>query len=189
MFGFSDLEIHASEDASTLQLFINGNPYRLGVVGSGLTQFILALACRGIRLHRRARTESTYPSLQVSFLDALGRYAKTGVVFATHSIGLARTTAPSIYSFQKVVEGRSEVHPYEATPRLAELMGEMSFSPYRELGYEKLTAGGGAERSEDDPSIPSMARKGSFSRTPTSQWVIAYQRPFERRTGGSETAL
>ena len=142
IFGFSQLQILASEDASTLQLFINGNPYRLGVVGSGLTQFILTLANAATSPAEFVLIDepelNLHPSLQVAFLAALGRYANTGVVFATHSIGLARTTAQSIYSFQKVAEGRSEVHLYEATPRLAELLGEMSFSAYRELGYEKL---------------------------------------------------
>jgi ABC-type Mn2+/Zn2+ transport system ATPase subunit len=142
IFGFSDLEIHASEDGTTLQLLIDGNPRLLSTIGSGIAQFILVLTNAAMAERELVLIDepelNLHPSMQVAFTSALERHGKTGVVFATHSVGLARTTAQSIYSFLRVAEGETEVRLYEDTPRLGELLGEMGFAAYREVGYEKV---------------------------------------------------
>jgi ABC-type glutathione transport system ATPase component len=42
-----------------------------------------------------------HASLQLDFLQTLARYTDYGVVFATHSMGLARTAADTIYTLTK----------------------------------------------------------------------------------------
>lgn len=79
-----------------------------------------------------------HPSLQLDFLTTLGSYAREGVLLATHSIGLARAVAERVYSVRKVADGESELTDYESTPRLSEFLGELSFSGYRELGFDKV---------------------------------------------------
>jgi hypothetical protein len=79
-----------------------------------------------------------HPRLQLDFLTALGSYAEDGVWFSTHSVGLARAAAERVYSVIRKGEGDSIVRPLGATPRLAEFLGEMSFSSHRELGFEKI---------------------------------------------------
>jgi hypothetical protein len=69
---------------------------------------------------------------------ALASYARYGVLFGTHSVGLARTVADRIFSVQQANEGQSEIKKFEDTRNLAELLGEMSFSAYREMGFEKI---------------------------------------------------
>jgi hypothetical protein len=76
-----------------------------------------------------------HPSLQVKFLKVLAKYSQH-VVFASHSLGLART-AEHVWSVTKV-DGRSEIKPLAATRNYAELLGEMGFEAYRELGYEQV---------------------------------------------------
>lgn len=78
-----------------------------------------------------------HPSLQLDFLTTLGTYASEGMLFATHNIGLARAASDRLYS---VTEngGHRHVKPYEATDNLVELLGEMSFSGYKELGSDKI---------------------------------------------------
>ncbi|MHC5822921.1 MAG: hypothetical protein ACYT04_45590, partial [Nostoc sp.] len=60
-----------------------------------------------------------------------------GVLFATHSIGLARSSAERIYTVRKGNDG-SEVREYEKNPHLSELLGELSFSTYKEFGFDKI---------------------------------------------------
>ena len=74
-----------------------------------------------------------HPALQADFVTTLRSFADDGVLFATHSVGLARAVAERIYSVRRVGTGRSEVHPWERTPRLAEFIGEMGLTAYQDL--------------------------------------------------------
>jgi hypothetical protein len=79
-----------------------------------------------------------HPSLQLDFLTTITSYAGEGVFFATHNIGLARSAADRIYAVRKIKLGDSTVTLYEKTPRLSEFLGELSYSNYRALGFEKV---------------------------------------------------
>jgi ABC-type cobalamin/Fe3+-siderophores transport system ATPase subunit len=142
VFEYKRLEINASDDDTTLQLIINGKSYKLSELGSGITQFILVLANAAIKRPAFILLDepelNLHPSLQLDFLTTLAAYASEGILFATHSIGLARASAERIYSFRRIAEGNSEVKPYEATPRLSQFVGELSFSGYKELGFDKI---------------------------------------------------
>ena len=81
---------------------------------------------------------SLHPSLQLDFLTTLASYASDGVWFATHSLGLARSSGNQIYSFRRVVEGESEMKEFEATTRLSAFLGELSFPAYTELGFNRI---------------------------------------------------
>jgi energy-coupling factor transporter ATP-binding protein EcfA2 len=141
IFGMATLEINASEDDSTLQVIINNKSFRLGEVGSGITQFIVVLATVAIFEPRYVFIDepelSLHPSLQLEFLTALESLSHDGVVFATHNIGLART-AEQVYSVLTKSQWESTIHHFESTPRLSELLGEMSFLGYKDLGYKKV---------------------------------------------------
>jgi ABC-type cobalamin/Fe3+-siderophores transport system ATPase subunit len=142
IFRFASLDINPSPDDTTLQLFINGKSYRLPELGSGLTQFILVLANAAVREPSYILIDepelNLHPSLQLDFLTTLASYAREGVIFGTHSIGLARAAADRTYSLRSVADGESEVTELEDTPRLSEFLGELSFSGYRELGFNKV---------------------------------------------------
>ena len=142
IFGFDGLDINAALNDQTLQLFVDNKSYMLSELGSGLTQFILVFA-------NAATKEPSYifidepelnlhPSLQLDFLTTLASYASEGVVFATHSIGLARSVADRIYSFRSLSNSECEVSDLEDTPRLSEFLGELSYSGYKELGFDKV---------------------------------------------------
>jgi hypothetical protein len=73
----------------------------------------------------------------VEFLLSLASYAKIGMVFATHSIGLARAVADRIFSLRRVA-GEVKCSLFEQTPNYAEFVGEMSFSSFKELGFESI---------------------------------------------------
>ena len=142
IFGYTDLDISSSADDRSLQVLIDGKSFKLPEVGSGLTQFILVLATAAIKTPSYVLIDepelNLHPSLQLDFLTTLASYASNGIVFATHSMGLARAAADRIYSVRSLARGVSEVRDLEGTPRLAEFLGELSFSSYKELGFESV---------------------------------------------------
>lgn len=142
IFEFQELEINPSPDDQTLQVFINGRSYKLPELGSGLTQFILVLANAATRQPAYVLIDepelNLHPSLQLDFLTTLGSYAREGVLFGTQSVGLARASADRIYSLRRLSEGESHLAEFESNPRLSEFLGELSFSGYRELGFDQI---------------------------------------------------
>ena len=142
IFGFKDLGISPSQDESTLTLMIDGRSYRLDEQGSGLAHFVIVLANVVTRRPAYVLIDEPemglHPSLQLDFLTTLASYASEGVLFASHSIGLARSAATLLYSLRRASEGHSEIAPFEATPDLAEFMGELGFTAYKELGFEQV---------------------------------------------------
>jgi predicted ATPase len=141
IFEFDSLSIDASDDRHSLHITVNGKPYKQNELGSGLTQFIIVLANAAIKKPKLILIDEPelhlHPRLQLDFLTTLASYAD-GLWFSTHSIGLARSAADRVYTVQRRKDGDSIVRPLEGTVRLAEFLGEMSFSSYSELGFEKI---------------------------------------------------
>lgn len=110
-------------------------------LGAGLAHSVVVLADVAVQQPAFILVDepefNLHPSLQLDFLTTLGSYARHGVLFTTHSVGLARASADRIYSV-RMENGASRVQPYEQTPRLAEFIGELSFSGYQELGFDQI---------------------------------------------------
>ena len=141
IFDYGRLEINASREQKTLSVYVNGNPYRLQELGAGLSQFIIVLGNAAIKKPPLILIDEPelhlHPSLQIDFLTSLGSYAQDGVIFATHSIGLARSTADRLYSFQNK-NGHSTAKPFEQTLNYVEFVGELSFSVFKEMGHDRI---------------------------------------------------
>lgn len=142
IFGIGRLEINAAADNSALIVSIDRRPYRLEEMGSGFAQFVqlfTEVASRNPTLLLLDEPElHLHPSLQADFLTSLASYTQTkSVIFATHSLGLARSVADRVYSFQRV-DGVPSVRPFENTAGLAEFLGEMSFAGFKELGHTAI---------------------------------------------------
>lgn len=141
LFHFESLEINASPNKEELRVFVNGQPYSLHEQGAGLSQFVLAFGFAATRRPSLILIDepelNLHPSLQIDFLTTLATFASEGILFSTHSIGLARSTADTIYSIQKR-GGHSILRKYEETPSLQEFAGELSFSTFRDLGLERM---------------------------------------------------
>lgn len=142
IFGLPDFEINAASDNKTLQLFIGDKSFRLHELGAGLAQFIVVMGVAAIRQAELILIDepelNLHPALQVDFLTTLAAFSKSGVLFATHSLGLARATADDVYSVRRIEQGLSEVHALEETPDPALFAGELGFGAYRELGFSTL---------------------------------------------------
>jgi len=142
IFGFRQLEINSSDDNQTMQLYIDDKSYFLPELGSGLSHFILVLASVAFRKTSYILIDEPemglHPSLQLDFLTTLGSYANEGVIFSTHSLGLARAAAERVLSVRKKNDGTSQVQQLEHISRLSEFSGELSFSGYQDLGFDKI---------------------------------------------------
>jgi ABC-type cobalamin/Fe3+-siderophores transport system ATPase subunit len=142
IFGFKTLEINASDDNQAMHLFIDGKSYSLSELGSGISQFILVLAAAALKSPSYILIDEPemglHPSLQMEFLTTLGNYAQEGLIFSTHSIGLAKASADRVYSLRKTRNRNCEARQIELTSRLSELSGELSYAGYQELGFEKI---------------------------------------------------
>ena len=142
IFGFEELDISATPENQSLVVNIDGETYGLLDVGSGLSHFIIALVSAAIKRPAYILIDepesNLHPSLQLDFLTTLAFRATKGLLFATHSLGLARSAAERVYSVRKLKSGGSEIHPLEGTPDLAEFLGSVGFSSYQELGFEKV---------------------------------------------------
>jgi len=141
VFGYQRFEVNAANNPRTLQAIIDSKPYRLRELGGGLAQFVVVFGNVAIRRPPILLIDepelNLHPSLQMDFLTSLASYVGQGVMFATHSLGLARATADRLYSFQK--DGyRSIAKPFEQTPNFAEFVGEMSFSSFKEMGFDTI---------------------------------------------------
>ena len=141
IFDFKSLQINYSDQLKTLQVIINNKPYRLDELGSGIAQFIVVLgnvAIKDISLILIDEPElNLHPSLQIDFLTSLASHAKQGIILATHSIGLARTTSRPIYSLHKKKDC-VKFKKFTAMSNYAEFIGEMSFSAYNDMGFNKI---------------------------------------------------
>lgn len=142
IFGFQSLEINPTNEGTTMQVNVDGQPYRLEELGAGLAQFLITLAFVAVQNPPYVFIDepelNLHPSLQLDFLTTLASFAEGGVVFGTHSLGLARAANGGLYSVRRHAPGVSELHEFEATPDLAELLGELSFSGYQDLGSSRV---------------------------------------------------
>ncbi|CEF49217.1 unnamed protein product, partial [uncultured bacterium] len=141
IFGFKNLEIVPHDNGKTLALTIDGNSYLLPALGSGLAQFIIVLANVAIKKPSYVLLDEPelclHPTLQRYFLTAIASHATEGVMFATHSLGLAQVEANQVYAVHRK-DGVSSVTKYSDTLRLSEFLGELSYAGYKDQGFDTL---------------------------------------------------
>src|SRR5262249_13271225 len=141
IFGFESLAIEKMAGRGLLQAFVDDHPYRLDELGSGISQFLIVLMNAAARASDYILIDepelSLHPALQIEFVNALQAYWKKGGVFATHSLGLASTLASRVY----VVSRRARVsrlEPLEQVGGIGELLRSMTYSPFEQVGYDRL---------------------------------------------------
>ncbi len=78
-----------------------------------------------------------HPSLQLDFLTTLASFSKGNLLFATHTIGLARAASDRIYALSHS-KGVSRIQPFEQTADLSEFLGELSYGSYSAVGFAKV---------------------------------------------------
>lgn len=141
LLGFKSLQINADQTGKTLDVIIDDRPQKLYEVGAGVAQLIIVLAAALINKPPYILIDepelSLHPALQLNFLATLGSYAQKGVLYSTHSISLARSSAQRIYAVKKIGNGSSQMHPFgDSAINFGGWLGELSYSSRIELGCD-----------------------------------------------------
>lgn len=130
IFRFERLSIQADGAHRELMLLANGKSLRLSEVGGGVAQFIFLLGnislAKPSYLLLDEPENNLHPSLQLDFLNTVASHSSHGVLFATHSLGLARQAAARIFAFAMTSSGCS-MAPFHQTENLSAIIGELSF--------------------------------------------------------------
>jgi energy-coupling factor transporter ATP-binding protein EcfA2 len=137
--GLDGLTITASPGNNTLLIETSGRQGKLSDVGSGIAHVLVTLAHAVIGKPRMIAIDEPetglHPALQRSFLEALGNVASHGVLFTTHSMGIARTEADRCYTVHR---SDSIVRLYEKTAHLSEVLGSLGIAAIQDLAYTRL---------------------------------------------------
>lgn len=135
IFEIGDLQMNAMPDRKSLQVLVDGTSYRLSELGGGLAHFLIvllnALIYRPTLLLLDEPELNLHASLQLDFLTTIAALASQGLIFATHSPGLARAGADRLFVVSKV-------EPWERQPRLTALLGQLGFSGRPDIGFEQV---------------------------------------------------
>lgn len=143
IFGLHEFDIDVSEGSSLIAT-IDGETYGFDELGTGLGHFAVALVNLADRpppswIFVDEPENGLHPTLRLEFIAMLETFSTEGVVFATHSYGLARRAADRIYVVRRdQASRRSSVQDHEEVPSLVEFLGEMGFSGYRDLGFDRI---------------------------------------------------
>ena len=143
LLNWLSLSINASSDKKQIYLTKDGvSRFAISELGAGISELVLCIVTAAIKKPSWILIDEPeshlHPALQVKFVEALSSLATHGVMFTTHSIGLARTCADSILVVEQDTAGRSTLRPFESVANYSQLMGELSFSQFQELGFNKL---------------------------------------------------
>jgi energy-coupling factor transporter ATP-binding protein EcfA2 len=79
-----------------------------------------------------------HASLQLRFLTLLAKYTSSGVIFSTHSLGLARSAADVTMVCQRDGHGLSRATTYETTENLSVLLGELGYAGYNDTTFKAV---------------------------------------------------
>lgn len=143
IFGLSGLLIQAGVNQDTLQVRLNDErTFSLDEVGAGLAQFIILLG----NVHNKRISyllidepeTHLHAKLQIQLLDLLMKHVDAGIIYATHSVGLARATADRAYSIVAANDHESAVSELPSTRTLAQMLGELQYSAYEALGHRTV---------------------------------------------------
>jgi len=142
---FESFSIEPNYDRDNLLLMINGKPSQLDEVGSGISQLILILTGSAINNPSYVLIDEPelnfHPKLQVEFMQKLLGYTRYGIMFATHSYGLARSVQTQ--GRMILVSRNNPTQPPKLglphhQPRLSELLGELGYPGLADLGTAKV---------------------------------------------------
>jgi energy-coupling factor transporter ATP-binding protein EcfA2 len=141
IFQLSKFDVNPTPNTENIQLFADGKSYLLSEQGSGLSQFLLVLANVAEKRPALVLIDepelNLHPSLQLDFLTTLASYASFGVLFATHSVGLARAAGQIVYCAYKK-DGASHVREMGDVREFSEFLQQLVFGGFPDLRFQKV---------------------------------------------------
>ncbi len=143
LFRLEDFDFEPDASGRSLVFQMNGGTVPADEMGSAIGQCVLVFAQALIRGPDYLLIDEPechlHPGLQADFVTALNGYARRGLIMATHSMGLARSTADRIYEVRRSAgSSATRILPYTPEERLSEALGEMNFSIQQTMGCRKI---------------------------------------------------
>jgi predicted ATPase len=142
VFDYDHIDINTNASKQDFIVRINGDKsFLMREMGSGFGQLfsvIFNLINRGNPLTIFDEPEiGLHPKLQRELLRIVSKYSRGSIIFATHSLGLAKCVANEILLF-KQNNGSTVCEKMRDDGNIIEMLGEMSFSAWRELGCDGI---------------------------------------------------
>jgi ABC-type cobalamin/Fe3+-siderophores transport system ATPase subunit len=141
IFGFDRLDVTVSPDKTQLNYIIDGKAMRGSELGAGIAQFVIVAATVLIRRPSFLLIDepelNLHASLQQSFLSLLARHTSTGVIFSTHSLGLARTMADQLLVCHKA-SNNIVVERYHGASNLSSMVGSLGYGGLQDSAYRAV---------------------------------------------------
>jgi ABC-type cobalamin/Fe3+-siderophores transport system ATPase subunit len=141
LFSTDDFRIEVGGVSGNLQLRIDGKFFGIDDLGDGVAHFIFALANALFRKPAYVLIDEPeiglHPRLQQTFVRALAAKATRGLIAASHSLGLARSSADRIFTVEKDLSGvtiREFGDNPRYSPRITDSLHELGYSQFVELG-------------------------------------------------------
>lgn len=140
IFGVNSLDVSATPGKDRLVFRIDGESFRGTELGAGLTQFVIVaanvLVMRPTLLLIDEPELNLHAALQLRFLTLLARYSSR-VIFATHSLGLARSGADQVLVATR--DGFwTSLQDYAAVPSLSSVLGEMGYGGLNDTPFKAV---------------------------------------------------
>jgi len=143
IFQLDRLELIPAPNNSALKAHVNRHSFNINEHGAGMSQFLAVLYAVKVKRPTYLLIDepeaNLHPSLQLRFLTVLGAQSQLGVLYATHSLGLARAAAQRVYSVHKsAFLGPAHITDFHELRNPTEFVGELSFSGNYDLGYRSI---------------------------------------------------
>jgi len=145
IFNYDRLDISVTPDKKNLILKTEAGSFYLDEVGGSIGHFILVLGNALIKQPDYILIDepenALHPQMQLTFITALASKAKKGIIATSHSIGLARSIADSIFMLHKdKTTSKLKLLPYGESynPTVTSSLNELGYSQYAEIGGNNI---------------------------------------------------
>jgi ABC-type cobalamin/Fe3+-siderophores transport system ATPase subunit len=141
LFSAKEFRIDVGRGSGNLKIRLDGKFFGIEDLGDGLSHFIFVLANALFKKPAYILIDEPenglHPRLQQTFIRALAAKSTRGLIAASHSIGLARSTADMIYTVAKeengiTVRAFGESHRYD--PSITDTLHELGYAQFVEMG-------------------------------------------------------
>ena len=141
ILGLRDFDVRVSPNKEQLNYFVGDRSLRGSELGAGVAQFLVVAASVLVKRPNWLLIDepelNLHARMQEGFLSLLGRHVGTGVIFSTHSFGLARSMSDQLIVCRRTESGTAAA-PYQKAADLSLALGELGFGGMFDLAHRAV---------------------------------------------------
>lgn len=142
VFELNSFDISASADKTHLVCMVDGRSMRLSELGAGLAQFVLVGASVLVRRPNILLIDepelNLHAALQPRLLALVGEALAGPLIFATHSVGLARSSADMVFVLARGDDGSTRCQNYLEADNLSLSLGELGYGGLLDAAHKAV---------------------------------------------------